>query len=462
MNVLVVKKHLCTGICRVLVVVAAVVLVVLVLNTGAIAAADVKPGKAGAVTGTIAYVRDDEIRLIEPDGHNDRRLWTHGLADPNDVYDITGLAWRPDAAELAFASSHENWCSLNHSDLFAVAADGSNYRRITESPSCSSLAGHPQGTVQIPVQNSSILGDSFVGFVYFQGAGSAQQVSLPPGGSTVLTFNNVADLGDFPQVATMIVGENREISFATAIDVLAGQSVTAGTMDVYVPSGFWEVRAPTWRSDGSKVGYVLNFASLRQISPTPTPLDFGEELQTDESAMPDFANLLDWGPATRPNDLLYVGNAVFDSEGVYLVEAGAATAGEKLVSYEVYEDIRGLAWLPDGSGFIYSVEESEFFESVRANLFSYTFATRQVKRLTNFEDEFAGILSVSPDGQRIVFERSTAEEDGETDLWIINRDGTGLELLVANGRAPAWSPQDTQTPPPSDLQNFAYVPALLR
>jgi hypothetical protein len=55
--------------------------------------------------GTIAYIRGGtEIRLIEPDGKNDRRLWTHPDASFNLA--LNDLAWRPDGKELAFSSSH--------------------------------------------------------------------------------------------------------------------------------------------------------------------------------------------------------------------------------------------------------------------------------------------------------------------------------------------------------------------
>lgn len=414
------------------------------------------------VTGSIAFVNaatKDEIRMVDPNGGNNRRVWAHGLSDPHNVYHVMGLTWRPDASELAFSSTHENWCSINQSDIFAVAVDGSSYRRITQAPSCAGLSAYPRGTVRIPVANDNIFGEPFTGFVYFQGAPSILPVSLPAGGSTVLTFNNVADFGaGFLQIGTVIHAANRELSFATAVDVRAGQTVTTGQMDVFVPTITWEAHSPTWRSDGSSIGYVQNFASLFRLPPNPSPLDLGQELQTDVSAMPDFVDLLAWGPPSKANQLLYAGNVVFDSEGIYLMTEGSATAGQKLLSFEVYEQIRGLAWLPDGSGFIFTREEVDgTFQAVRANVFEYNFTSRQIKRLTNYSNLFAGQVTVSPDGQQIVFDRSAARAwEAPADLWIMNRNGSGQRLLAANGRAPAWSPRAVQTP------QRAYLPAVVR
>ena len=407
-------------------------------------------GSAAPLHNTIAYVRadsSDEIRLVNPDGSGDRLLWAHGQDDPEEVYGVYSLAWRPDARALTFASTHENWCSLNHADIFTLGADGTGYRRVTEAPACADLAAYPKGTVQVPVENPSY--ESFVGFVYFQGAPGIQQVSLPPGGSGVVTFENVADFGSSDeglQIATIIVGSSREIRVGTAVDVQAGGTVTTAPLTVYTPYVSWEAHSPTWHSSGSRLGYILNFNSVRQIASNPGPLDFGEELQTDSSQMPDFASLLAWGPASRADELLYAVNIAYDSEGVYLLTAGSAGAGERLVSYDATEAILGLAWLPDGSGFVYAVTEGDYFGEDRgANLFVYDFASRQTTRVTSFSGEFAGPLSVSPDGQQIVFERAAEMQElsyalVDPELWVVGRGGSGLRRVTANGASPAWSP----------------------
>lgn len=430
-----------------------------------------RQSQSSAAEGTIAYVDNltgDAIRLVEPDGGNDRLLWAHGTADPHNQYDVWSLAWRPDGSELAFAGTHENWCSTNYADIFAIGAQGSGYRRLTEAPSCTALAAYPQGRVEVPVTNNSIWGEAVDVFLYFQGAQAAQQVSLPPGGSTVVVFQNVADFGAVVQFPVVIdgTGAERAVLASGTADVQAGATVRTGT--VYVPGGTElgrENHAPTWRPAGTHVGYISGFNSLKQIPAQPAPLQPGAALIAASGAqLPDFANLLAWGPApARANQLLYAAYEAFDHTGIYLVDEGSGGAGTPLVTYDAttfVSFIRGLAWLPDGSGFVFSRLEDDFYTPVSANLYLYTFAAGAATPLTAFDDSFAGQLSVSPDGQTVVFERSSAHDgSAPTDLWTINRNGSGLQLLVEDGRAPAWGPGVT---PQQPLEHAVYLPQLSR
>lgn len=404
---------------------------------------------AQSAAGTIAYVAatGDEIRLVEPDGSGDRRLWAHGLADPSEVYGIYNMAWRPDGRELAFASTHENWCSINYSDVFAIGAAGSGYRRITQAPACGALASYPKGTVQVPVKNVSIFGSSFTGFVYFQGAPSLQPISLPAGASTVVTFQDVADFGPSAlQVGAYIDGANRVHSISTAVDVQAGKTVVAGQMSLTPPNNNgWEPRSPTWRSDGASIGYVYGYGALYGISANPEPVEYGRRVVNPSTTM-GIVEYMAYGPtAATANQILFQGNGD-DGIGIYLAAEGDTAIAPPLVT-SGFELIRGLTWLPDGSGFVYAVEEYENYEVARANVFEYTFASKQPRRLTNFADTYAGQLSVSPDGTRIVFDRSTARDNtGTSDVWIMNRDGSGQQLLARDGYAPAWSPRALPAP----------------
>lgn len=389
----------------------------------------------------------DEIRLIDPDGSNDRSLWAHGENDDLEVYDVWSTAWNPQATRLTFASNHENWCSLFASDIFSVGADGSQYQRITQAPACAELADYPQGIVRVPVRNDSF--DSFSGFMYYQGAASLQPLNLPPNGTGMITFPSVADFGsgeDWLQVGTVIADGNREIMFSSIADVQGGGSVTTTEVGVYYPGSFWEAHSPTWQQDGSSVTFIYNFSSFYALPKLPSPLDFGTELMSPDAGFPLFVDLLARGPtAATANDILYAGTDSFESTAVYLVSDGSTTAGEPLVSYDGLEAILGLAWMPDGSGFVYSVTEGDYFSEERsANIFHYDFASGATNRLTNSVGDFAGPMSVSGDGTRIVFEGASAQVEFsedllDPDLYILDLGTMTVELLVEGARAPAWS-----------------------
>src|SRR6476659_6180321 len=106
--------------------------------------------------GTIAYVRDDaEIRAVEPNGTNDRRLWTH--PDAKKPLGIDSLAWSPDGKELAFSSRHTAAASLYDADIFVIHADGSGLRKLTNAPHMSEFAKFPKGTVSVTFRNDQPL-----------------------------------------------------------------------------------------------------------------------------------------------------------------------------------------------------------------------------------------------------------------------------------------------------------------
>ncbi len=123
------------------------------------------------------------------------------------------------------------------------------------------------------------------------------------------------------------------------------------------------------------------------------------------------------------------------------------------------ETVLGLAWLPDGSGFLYS--KTEQFNDI-ANLYEYSFVSGQSTRLTDFNQGWTRGMSISPDGGQIVFERQTSgawtDADPSSDLWIMNRDGSGQQLFVQNGRSPAWSLH----PLPAPLLPRLFLPLLKR
>jgi Tol biopolymer transport system component len=176
-------------------------------------------------------------------------------------------------------------------------------------------------------------------------------------------------------------------------------------------------------------------------------------------------SLVAWGPtpATKDQYLYSTGMNVFKENvgGIYLNTVGDASGGTQLVLVPDYSGqyIHDIEWLPDGSGFLFTLFHIElgFF----SDIFEYNFATQEITQLTpSLSDESgdggARGLSISPDGQQIVFERAIYPDDPTSSLWIMNRDGSNMHKLADDAGRPAWG----RTPAP--LTPRLYLPLLRR
>ncbi len=435
--------------------------------------------QAQTVTGTIAYVRSsgtsgDQIRLIEPDGSQDRVLWTVPVADPGNILSILSLDWHPDGGELAFSSNHERTCSIHDSDLYTIHPDGSNFRRVSNGPACAGLADYPKGNVTVTVRNNTSKFDTNF-YVHVQGAPGVMGVMIPWNGVATVTLPDVADLGAVKQLVVVLhPGDSRDRFddyrwYVGEVDVQPGQTVTAGpnlataTGDGAPHPGAW---GPTWRSDGSRIGYAGSGAGCFNAHSVPADNPpagvLGEPLLVADAITPcSFA----WGPtAATADQLIFVAypNLGMDGATFYRATEGAtASSGKKLFSLGSTVQLLWYDWLPDGTGFLF-VRTTKFVNTsfVEANLFEYQFANGTITQLSNLNNEFVRSFSVSPDGQSIVFERATTLESAASDLWIMRRDGSGLRLLVENGRIPNWSGQALPSPNPTPVTSPTVTPTV--
>jgi hypothetical protein len=401
---------------------------------------------ANVTLGTIAYVRTtadgDEIRLIEPDGSGDRLLGQTVIPEPDGLFDIQQLAWRPDAGELAFTSRHEENCSIFKSDIYAIRPDGYDYRRVTRPPACGSRAGFPTGTVTVPVYNATF--DTEVFTIYFEGAPGPVDIFLYPGDDTSVTFLNVADYGDDQeQYAVAMYGDARSLSPDAHVDVLPGASQETGELKITTGFEHYGYQWPSYGTDGLIIGSIFNKGEVYQIdSQNRKPGELGDPLQF---SMPMSSDFLTWGPTPgRASQFLYEGWV--DGDTIFLGDLENGSEGQVLITIDplrIGKTLLGLAWLPDGSGFLYSVTEMENWID-NSDIFEYSFTTGQSRKITNNTYGFIRRMAISPDGQKIVYEyqpsRYWYQENPYPDLWMMNRDGSEDVLLVENGCAPAWSP----------------------
>jgi hypothetical protein len=375
---------------------------------------------------------------------------------------ISALAWHPAASELAFTSSHEEACSLFQEDIYTLRSDGQGYRRVSSPPACGNPDNLPTGTVSVPVENATYDTDLFV--IYFEGAPGPVAIALPPGESATVTFNNVADYGDRLQSAVAIFGEVRSFYPDARVDVQPGTTVETGLLGIGTGFEHYGFQWPTYRPDGSKIASMFNKEDLFQVdSDNREPGLEGERLRI----LPTFSNdFLAWGPtAARADQFLYEGWANCDT--ISLGDANTGTS-QLLITIDptnIGKTLLGLAWLPDGSGFLYSVSEMVGWV-YKADLFEYSFASGQSTRVTNVPYGFIRRITISPDGQKIVYEYQVYGDwwdlNPAIDLWIMNRDGSQAALFVENGRTPAWSPRELP-PPVEDPSSFRLMlPMILR
>jgi hypothetical protein len=407
----------------------------------------VQPINAASDPGAIAYIRDNmdngtEIHVINPDGSQDHTILTLPKS-PNDF--VPTLAWKPDATELAFASDHERAFSLFNSDIYTVRPDGSHVRRMTNGPATSRLASYPQGSVTVNVQ---LFAGGGPYLIYIAGAAELKAVV----GSQTVTFAHVADFGPGRIQGVIAINGGLRWFNSAAVDVQPGQTTDAGTLLIRGEGLPYGVARPTWRSDGTKIGF--EGGGFHYVPDEPRDGDLGTLL-----IEPDFpfglTSLMDWSPApAKANQILYRASDLAGSH-IYLTTEDSNAVGELLYTYDAGEKLLDLKWLPDGSGFVFSLTKDLGSHS---NLWQYEFATHQASQITDFPSEVIGALSIAPDSQTIVFERAP-DFATDTDLWLVQRDGANLHLLTKSASRPSWSqvtPDVAVTPQSTGSQ--VYLP----
>ena len=97
-------------------------------------------------------------------------------------------------------------------------------------------------------------------------------------------------------------------------------------------------------------------------------------------------------------------------------------------------------WSPDGKSIAYTS-----YRRGGANIFISNIYQGTLEELTQGKDE-SWLAAWSPDGKRLCF-ASSRDNNGNSSLYIVNRDGTGLRRLTNHPSiniSPTWSPSGTQ------------------
>jgi hypothetical protein len=200
------------------------------------------------------------------------------------------------------------------------------------------------------------------------------------------------------------------------------------------------VHDPFWRDDGSAIGFFG--VCLESISATPA-LGFTYQPLVSRDAFTGVSGAA-WGPTpvTRGELLLADSTHLAGTIEILRVSDGATAMPAPVVSVDGFYTPT-VQWMPDGAGFY--VTQAPLLGTVQ--IYEYQFGGA-LTQLTNAELEPPANkirrFAVSPDGQRIAFERTNELFEGyldtTTDLWIMNRDGSDPRLLAEGASYPSWNP----------------------
>ncbi len=238
--------------------------------------------------------------------------------------------------------------------------------------------------------------------------------------------------------------------------VYAGESVTVSPSVRWAGSQLWVVATatgerrqltstdavqPSWSPHGQRIAYwgLPDRGTQRDLW-TIAP-EGGQPVRvTNDPA-------IDWSPAWSPNGrYLYFSSdrsGGFNLWRVAIDEASGRTAGEPEAVPIPGAGIGHLSVSADGTSIAtVSMTAPTNVEGLVFDPAKGTVGSR--RRVTTSSDRTA-TPSVSPDGQWLIFAKT--QNDGQQDLWVVKRDGSGLRQVTndaARDRNPTWSAEGTR------------------
>lgn len=275
------------------------------------------------------------------------------------------------------------------------------------------------------------------------------------------------DGSDDVDISTTIGGSYVQASWSPDANKIAFVSDAAGTLDIYImnldgtdvlrlTSAETDELEPAWSPDGKKIAYTVDDGRGR----------YGHDIWvmdadgSNQTQLPR-TELGAGGPAWSPDgrQIAFILRHE-DPERAYthLVVALMDRDGGNIRPLEASaQDVKfggTVAWSPDGTRLVFECErlitamsdggrcEDTPLVSMRTDGTGLVNVTKSLggDGLRSLNPDF------SPDGKKIVFERS--DDDSVQHLWVINADGSGaVQITSGNSRNfwPRWSPVPVNT-----------------
>lgn len=245
-------------------------------------------------------------------------------------------------------------------------------------------------------------------------------------------------------------GPGSDASWSPDGQQLAFTLETEGNRDIYVMSaldGSGVTRLTThpasdhgasWSPDGSMIAFNSERSGSDQIwrrnVEAGTWRAYLVQL-TQDTYHGRVNNFLSWSPDGRW--IAFEADRDRDDPEIYLANAIDGTNQQRLTFTRALDEVP--SWSPDGTRILFSSDMHGEPQSGDYDIYIMNADGSEQVRLTRTPGA-ASYPTMSPDGQKIAYSYSEEDRDSSR-IMIMNTDGSGQEVLVANGSIPRFAPR---------------------
>lgn len=271
--------------------------------------------------------------------------------------------------------------------------------------------------------------------VAFYSADGTSVVNADGSGRTVLTGCTGYNL-DWSPDSSKIVCEGSDALTVVNADGTDSHPIAAADVSA---------SAPAWSPDGTTIAFVGS-DGVYVVAPTGAGLHLISTARADTLSGPI------WSPDSTKVAFVADTDRSLTSD-LDVVGADGSGALRLATNAETYRP----AWSPDGSTIAYTGYAPKNVLQVFVIAPNGT-ERRQLTKSANGES--SGQPSWSPDGTRIAYQRNRYVNSGDSDIFMIGRDGTGRRVVTeplpseASNSSPAWAPGPVENPLPAPVLHW--------
>ncbi len=145
-------------------------------------------------------------------------------------------------------------------------------------------------------------------------------------------------------------------------------------------------------------------------------------------------------PSGPPGQIVYTCQTTLNSQRNQLCLINPDGSGARQLTFDDTKDHFFASVAPEGASILFSSNRGGSYQ-----IYELPLSGGEPLALTSGQNNFAP--AVSPDGTTIVYTRNTGPELWDSELWLVNRDGSNPRRLTAGSRGgwdASWSPDGTQ------------------